>query len=196
MTSFFSRRTAIVLGGLAAINLAISVFVQWKIFVTLGPGLQTDAYYAAQALPLVLISIFGAALGRVLVPLLIETPDNEKASSIWFTLLFSTVVFGILAFILYSLSPLLITVLFPGFIQAEQALSIALLQILSFSLLFSGTSAVLGKNVGDDLREGKVTLPILLAYRRGTDDERIFWKQTIEDHVKFGVTSLVQPGMP
>ena len=143
MTSFFTRRTGILLGCLAAINLAISIFVQWKIFVTLGPGLQTDAYYAAQALPLVLITIFGAALGRVLVPLLIETPDSEKASSIWFTLLLATFVFGTLAFALYSLSPLLIPALFPGFVRTEQSLSIALLQILSFSLLFSGTSAVL-----------------------------------------------------
>ena len=37
------------------------------------------------------------------------------------------------------------------------------------------------KNVGDDLREGKVTLPILLAYRRGTEEERKFWKAAIEN---------------
>jgi len=54
-------------------------------------------------------------------------------------------------------------------------------QLVDDALDFGGTSAVLGKNVGDDLREGKVTLPILLAYRRGTDDERKFWKQAIED---------------
>jgi octaprenyl-diphosphate synthase len=54
-------------------------------------------------------------------------------------------------------------------------------QLVDDALDFGGTSAVLGKNVGDDLREGKVTLPILLAYRRGTDDERKFWKQAIEE---------------
>ncbi len=54
-------------------------------------------------------------------------------------------------------------------------------QLVDDALDFGGTSAVLGKNVGDDLREGKVTLPILLAYRRGTDEERSFWKQTIVD---------------
>lgn len=143
MTSIFTRQTGILLGGLATINLAISVFVQWKVFVTLGPGLQTDAYYAAQAMPMVLITIFGAATARVLVPLLIETPDHEKASSIWFTLLLSAAVFGALAFILYSFSPLLITTLFPGFAEAGHTLSTRLLQILSFSMLFGGTSAVL-----------------------------------------------------
>ncbi|MCP4185664.1 MAG: polyprenyl synthetase family protein [Hyphomicrobiales bacterium] len=54
-------------------------------------------------------------------------------------------------------------------------------QLVDDALDFGGTSAILGKNVGDDLREGKVTLPILLAYRRGTDDERKFWKQAIEE---------------
>ena len=39
----------------------------------------------------------------------------------------------------------------------------------------------LGKNVGDDFREGKVTLPVILAYRRGTPAEREFWKAAIED---------------
>ncbi|MCF6320524.1 MAG: polyprenyl synthetase family protein [Rhizobiaceae bacterium] len=53
-------------------------------------------------------------------------------------------------------------------------------QLVDDALDFGGTAAQLGKNVGDDLREGKVTLPILLAYRRGTENEREFWKQAIE----------------
>ena len=54
-------------------------------------------------------------------------------------------------------------------------------QLVDDAIDFGGTSAVMGKNVGDDLREGKVTLPILLAYRRGTNEEREFWKLAIED---------------
>lgn len=54
-------------------------------------------------------------------------------------------------------------------------------QLVDDVLDFGGTSVALGKNVGDDLREGKVTLPILLAYRRGTDSERKFWKEAIEN---------------
>ena len=38
----------------------------------------------------------------------------------------------------------------------------------------------LGKNVGDDFREGKVTLPVVLAFRRGSDTERAFWQRTLE----------------
>jgi octaprenyl-diphosphate synthase len=54
-------------------------------------------------------------------------------------------------------------------------------QLVDDALDFGGTSAILGKNVGDDLREGKVTLPVLLAYRRGSDEERKFWKLAIEE---------------
>ncbi len=32
-----------------------------------------------------------------------------------------------------------------------------------------------------NFREGKVTLPVILSFRRGTDDERAFWKRTIAD---------------
>jgi len=38
----------------------------------------------------------------------------------------------------------------------------------------------MGKSVGDDFREGKITLPVILSYRRGTPDEREFWKSAIE----------------
>ena len=40
---------------------------------------------------------------------------------------------------------------------------------------------MLGKNVGDDFKEGKVTLPIILAYLRSNDYEKEFWKKTIRN---------------
>ena len=55
-------------------------------------------------------------------------------------------------------------------------------QLIDDALDYGGSSSDLGKNVGDDFREGKVTLPVILAYRRGTDDERAFWKKAIEDN--------------
>lgn len=53
-------------------------------------------------------------------------------------------------------------------------------QLIDDVLDYGGTTAKLGKNVGDDFREGKVTLPVVLAFRRGSDTERAFWKRTIE----------------
>ncbi|MGE0283995.1 MAG: polyprenyl synthetase family protein [Rhizobiaceae bacterium] len=55
-------------------------------------------------------------------------------------------------------------------------------QLIDDALDYGGSAKDLGKNVGDDFREGKVTLPVILAYRRGSPEERIFWKAAIEDH--------------
>ncbi|HQA18642.1 MAG TPA: polyprenyl synthetase family protein, partial [Novosphingobium sp.] len=35
---------------------------------------------------------------------------------------------------------------------------------------------------GDDFREGKMTLPVILAYAQGNDEERAFWKAAIQGH--------------
>src|SRR6185436_5475040 len=43
-----------------------------------------------------------------------------------------------------------------------------------------GSRARLGKNVGDDFREGKITQPVILAFRRGNDEERNFWRRALE----------------
>ncbi len=53
-------------------------------------------------------------------------------------------------------------------------------QLIDDALDYGGTSAKLGKNVGDDFREGKITLPVVLAFRRGTEKERAFWRRTLE----------------
>jgi octaprenyl-diphosphate synthase len=53
-------------------------------------------------------------------------------------------------------------------------------QLVDDALDYGGTSAKLGKNVGDDFREGKVTLPVVLSFRRGDEQERDFWRRTLE----------------
>ncbi|MDS1138469.1 polyprenyl synthetase family protein [Nitratireductor indicus] len=55
-------------------------------------------------------------------------------------------------------------------------------QLVDDALDYGGKSSDLGKNVGDDFREGKVTLPVILSYRRGSADERAFWKSAIEEN--------------
>ncbi len=53
-------------------------------------------------------------------------------------------------------------------------------QLIDDALDYGGSSARLGKNVGDDFREGKITLPVVLSFRRGTPTEREFWRRTLE----------------
>ncbi len=54
-------------------------------------------------------------------------------------------------------------------------------QLVDDALDYGGKAQELGKNVGDDFREGKITLPVVLAYRRGSDEDRSFWRSAIED---------------
>jgi octaprenyl-diphosphate synthase len=53
-------------------------------------------------------------------------------------------------------------------------------QLIDDALDYGGSSPRLGKNVGDDFREGKITLPVVLSFRRGTIAEREFWRRTLE----------------
>ena len=54
-------------------------------------------------------------------------------------------------------------------------------QLVDDALDYSGEQATLGKSVGDDFREGKITLPVVLCYRRGNAEERRFWQRTLHD---------------
>lgn len=54
-------------------------------------------------------------------------------------------------------------------------------QLIDDALDYSSREATLGKSIGDDFKEGKITLPVILAFRRGTEDERAFWRRCLED---------------
>ena len=53
-------------------------------------------------------------------------------------------------------------------------------QLVDDMLDFSAHEAELGKAVGDDFRDGKITLPIVIAFARGDAEERAFWRRTLE----------------
>ena len=60
-----------------------------------------------------------------------------------------------------------------------QALGTAF-QVIDDVLDYTGDAAVMGKNLGDDLREGKTTLPLIAAMQRGTAAERLIIQTAIE----------------
>ena len=60
-----------------------------------------------------------------------------------------------------------------------QALGTAF-QVIDDVLDYDGDMLEMGKNLGDDLREGKVTLPLIIAMQRGTEAERLTIRQAIE----------------
>ena len=52
-------------------------------------------------------------------------------------------------------------------------------QLIDDALDYGSVGQVLGKNVGEDFREGKLTLPVILAYHRGDEAARNFWNDSI-----------------
>jgi octaprenyl-diphosphate synthase len=54
-------------------------------------------------------------------------------------------------------------------------------QLIDDALDYSADAATIGKNVGDDFREGKITLPVILAYALGDATEKDFWTRTLGD---------------
>ena len=52
-------------------------------------------------------------------------------------------------------------------------------QLVDDALDYGGLAALLGKNTGDDFREGKITLPVTIALESASDDERGFWQRTL-----------------
>jgi octaprenyl-diphosphate synthase len=53
-------------------------------------------------------------------------------------------------------------------------------QIVDDVLDYAAHQATLGKEVGDDFRDGKITLPVVLSFLRGDESEREFWRRTLE----------------
>ena len=52
-------------------------------------------------------------------------------------------------------------------------------QLVDDAIDYDGTASDMGKERGDDFREGKMTLPVILAYARGDEQERKFWQEAI-----------------
>ena len=54
-------------------------------------------------------------------------------------------------------------------------------QLVDDILDYSAKQAELGKTVGDDFHEGKITLPVVLAFERGDAEEKAFWRRCLEE---------------
>ena len=53
-------------------------------------------------------------------------------------------------------------------------------QLIDDAIDYASDAKTMGKGVGDDFRDGKVTLPVILAYARGSDTDRDFWRDAMQ----------------
>ncbi|MFL6734474.1 MAG: polyprenyl synthetase family protein [Sphingomicrobium sp.] len=52
-------------------------------------------------------------------------------------------------------------------------------QLVDDVIDYASDAETMGKGVGDDFRDGKMTLPVILAYARGSEEDRSFWRKAI-----------------
>ncbi|MGZ8997715.1 MAG: polyprenyl synthetase family protein [Allosphingosinicella sp.] len=52
-------------------------------------------------------------------------------------------------------------------------------QLIDDAIDYASDAETMGKGVGDDFRDGKVTLPVILAFARGSESERDFWREAM-----------------
>ena len=65
-------------------------------------------------------------------------------------------------------------------------------QVIDDVLDYDGNAAEMGKNLGDDLREGKATLPLILAMQRGTGEQRLVIQNAIEHGATEELDTIIQ----
>jgi octaprenyl-diphosphate synthase len=53
-------------------------------------------------------------------------------------------------------------------------------QLVDDAIDYASDATTMGKDIGDDFRDGKMTLPVILAYARGSEADRAFWKDAVE----------------
>src|SRR3546814_8017893 len=56
-------------------------------------------------------------------------------------------------------------------------------QLVDDAIDYASDEKTMGKDAGDDFRDGKVTLPVILAYARGNEEEKQFWRKAIAGHL-------------
>lgn len=65
-------------------------------------------------------------------------------------------------------------------------------QVVDDALDYRANAEEIGKAIGDDFRDGKVTLPVIIAYAKGSANERMFWEKAFEDSAQVDETTLHQ----
>ncbi len=66
-------------------------------------------------------------------------------------------------------------------------------QLVDDAIDYVSDAETMGKNAGDDFRDGKITLPVILAYARGSETEREFWRRAMSGRAN-GDAELARAG--
>ena len=137
-------RQSFLLAFLAVCNIGMAFLYQWYVLVQLGPGMETDAFFAGMTVPQIVLAVVSGSLANVLVPLLAgEQADRFRHDSWGFFILVGGF-FAAIAGLLYILAPWWVIFTVPGFTDAGKDLTIQLTRIQLVGMVFTALSGVQG----------------------------------------------------
>jgi putative peptidoglycan lipid II flippase len=136
-------KLALSLGALSGANILLATLTQWYIVVTIGPGSNTDAYFASLVIPQLLLGIIAGSLGQVIVPLLAGERDDHILIKGWQLAILFSALFAAIALATSVSSRFWVPLLFHGFSEAGKALTIGLTGIQMLTMVLAALSSVL-----------------------------------------------------
>jgi peptidoglycan biosynthesis protein MviN/MurJ (putative lipid II flippase) len=133
------------MGLLAALQLLTNLALQVVVLSIVGVGASTDAYVAAQAVPLLLISVLATSLQNVWQPRLAVLNNDVAARGVGqrHALGQAVIIFGVPVLILLLFSRIWVKLLFPGFSLAQVSLTVTMTQVLLVASFFNGHASLL-----------------------------------------------------
>lgn len=127
---------------LSALNILFVFLSQFYLISFLGPGKETDSYFAGITIPVIILAITSGSLMHVIVPILAGQNLNSLHKYAWTFLFYIITFFGFLVLILYFTSHLWVPILFPGFSKELKILTLELTRIMLVAILFSSINSV------------------------------------------------------
>ncbi|WP_191965543.1 murein biosynthesis integral membrane protein MurJ [Oryzomonas sagensis] len=137
-------RLATILGSLTGINVLLTFIYQWYIVTIIGPGTETDSFFASMVVPQLILTVVTGSLIFVLVPILATEQDDSFHQETWNFFLAIGVLFSVTTVILYLTTNYWVPMTVPGFSPHSKTLTIALTKIQLVGMLFTALAGVLG----------------------------------------------------
>lgn len=131
------------IGALVGIQLVAAFAIQLVVLRVVSAGFETDAFIAAQTLPLLAASIVGTALQNIWQPRLATTAPSQRRLELEAALAMTCAVVLPLAAVLAALSSPIVRVLFVGFSLKQVELTVELMRIGLIGVVFNILALIL-----------------------------------------------------
>lgn len=133
---------AIQLALLSAASIGLTILFQLVVLTQVGPGAETDAFFAGMTVPQLVLAVISASLTHVLVPLLAGEDPERARQDTWTFLALIVVLFGLIAVVLGLLASWWIPLIVPGFDVAGCDLTAKLTRIQLVGMVFAAVNGV------------------------------------------------------